>query len=124
MGKNFKSFESLKVWQLARVFKNEIYLISKTFPREELYILTQQIKKSAISITANIVEGYGRYNYQENVQFCRIARGSLLETLDHLYTALDQEYITQDKFNELYQKGREVERCLNGYIRFLNNQRN
>ena len=123
MDKNFKSFESLKAWQLARDFKNKVYLISKEFPREELYILTNQIRRSVISITANIVEGYGRYNYQENIQFCRMARGSLLETLDHLYTAFDQKYISQDEFDGLYGQGREVERCLNGYIRYLNNQK-
>ena len=120
---NFKSFESLKTWQLARSFKNEIYLTSKRFPKEELYGLTQQIRRAATSITANVAEGYGRYNYQENIQFCRIARGSLLETLDHLYTALDQNYIYQTDFDKLYKLGREVEIYLNGYLKFLQNQK-
>ncbi len=120
---NFKSFESLRAWQLARNFKNQVCEISKKFPKEELYCLTQQIRRAVISITANIAEGYGRYSFQENIQFCRMARGSLLETLDHLYTAFDQKYITQEEFNKLYQDGREVEKCLNGYIRFLNNHK-
>lgn len=120
---HFKSFEELKTWQLARDFKNKIYLLTKNFPKDELYCLTQQIKRSVISITANIAEGYGRYNYQENIQFCRVARGSLLETLDHLYTALDQNYIDNHNFQLLYKSGRETEMCLNGYINFLKKQK-
>lgn len=119
----FKSFEELKTWQLARSFKNKIYLISNIFPKHELYGLTSQIRRSAISITANIAEGYGRFNYQENIQFCRMARGSLLETLDHLYIALDQKYISQENFDQLYNLSRETEKCLNGYIKYLQNQK-
>lgn len=73
-------------------------------------------------MTANIAEGWGRYSYQENIQFCRMARGSLNECLDHLYTALDQEYIKQPQFDSLYHEGRAVEHSLNGYIKFLNSQ--
>lgn len=123
MYKKYKSFEDIKAWQLGRVFKNKIYNLSKKFPKDELYCLTQQIRRAAVSITANIAEGYGRYSFQENIQFCRTARGSLLEVLDHLYTALDQNYITQEEFDSLYKEGREVERAINGYVMFLQNQK-
>lgn len=114
-----KRFEDLKAWQLSRDFRREIYAISKKFPKEETYILTSQIRRAAISISSNIAEGYGRYHYQENIQACRIARGSVNEALDHLYVALDEKYIDEKKFEYLYEKGREIERALNGYIGYL-----
>ena len=116
------SFEDIKAWQLARDFRRDIYEITKTFPREELYCLTAQMRRAAISITSNIAEGYGRYNFQENIQFCRTARGSLIEVLGQLYVALDGNYINQEEFNNLYNKGKNVERAINGYIGFLKGQ--
>ncbi|MDD5031910.1 MAG: four helix bundle protein [Patescibacteria group bacterium] len=120
----YHSFENVGAWQAGREFKNKIYEICKKFPKEESYCLSQQIKRSAISITANIAEGYGRYNYKENIQFCRISRGSTLETIDHLYTAIDQNYITQNEFENLYSLGRKLEWKINGYVNFLQNQPN
>jgi len=81
--------------------------------------LVNQIRRAAYSITANISEGHGRYSYQENIQFCRTSRGSINEVLDHLYTAMDNEYIDEKSFQKLYQQGRTLERMLNGYISFL-----
>ncbi|MEW6685612.1 MAG: four helix bundle protein [Candidatus Edwardsbacteria bacterium] len=120
----YKRFEDLKVWQEARKFRQGIYNLVKKFPKKELYGLTAQISHSASSITANIAEGYGRYHWQENIQFCRISRGSINETLDHLYTALDCGYITEEEFSEHYQKGRQLEQLLNGYIRYLEKRKN
>jgi four helix bundle protein len=119
MVNNFKSFESLKTWQLAKEFKNEVYLISKRFPKEELYNLTQQIRRAVISITANIAEGYGRYNYQENIQFCRISRGSLNEMLDHIIVYFDENYINDLELNEFRVLYDDCLRLLNGYISYL-----
>jgi len=124
MNDGYKSFEDIKAWQLGRDFRNKIYNVSKKFSKEELDALNQQIRKAAVSITANIAEGYGRYSFQENINFCRIARGSTLEVLDHLYTALDQKYITQEEFSFLYNEGRKVEKAINGYIYFLKGQKN
>ncbi|MCX6350126.1 MAG: four helix bundle protein [Candidatus Aureabacteria bacterium] len=119
-----RRFEDLVVWQLARKYRHEIYKISAKFPRKEEYHLTAQIRSAAVSITANIAEGYGRYSYQENIQFCRIARGSINETLDHLCTARDEEYISESEYPKLYDQGREVEKTLNGYIGFLQREKN
>ncbi len=114
-----KSFEDLKVWQLARKFRHAIYEASEEFPAEEKFHLRAQIRDDACSITSNIAEGYGRYHFQENIQFCRISRGSVNEVLDHLYAAMDEKYITNDTFQKLYKQGREVEKVLNGYIGYL-----
>ena len=115
----YHSFENVGAWQVARVFKNKIYEMSKSFAVEEKFCLTQQIRRAAISITANIAEGYGRYTFKDNIKFCVISRGSTLEVVDHLYTALDQKYVSQEKFDELYKEGRNVEWKINGYVNFL-----
>ncbi len=65
------TFEDLEIWQLARNFRKEISTLVKTFPSEEKYRLTDQMIRSSRSVTANIAEGYGRYHFQENIQFCR-----------------------------------------------------
>ena len=98
------NFEDVKAWQLARELRKNIYKITNNFPKEELYCLTSQIRRSAISIHSNIAEGYGRYNFQENIQFCRVARGSVNEVLDQLYVALDERYIDEIIFIIFIQK--------------------
>lgn len=108
---------------MGREFRKAIYQITKTFPKTEQYALTSNIRRASISITSNIAEGHGRYYYQENIQFCRISRGSLNEVLDNLYTALDEKYINQTEFDKLYAQGREAEKVLNGYIGYLERQK-
>ena len=117
-----KRFEDIKAWQIGREFRHEVLKVTKNFPKEEKFILYSQIRRATISICSNIAEGFGRYSYSENIQFCRIARGSLNEVLDQLYVALDEKYITEECFNNLYNKGRELEKSLNGYIFYLKNQ--
>jgi hypothetical protein len=68
---------------------------------------------------ANIAEGYGRYYYQDNVRLCYIARGSLDETINHLITAIDLDYIPRDLYNDLRARADETRRLLNGYIKYL-----
>ncbi len=82
---NYKGgFRELEAWKEARIFKQQIIEDCKNFPKEEKFLLTAQLKDSSRSVTANIAEGYGRYNYQETSQFFRQSRGSLNESLDHL----------------------------------------
>ena len=88
----------------SRNFRKEIRAAGKKFPKEEQFILTSQIVRSVSSITANIAEGFGRYHYQENIQYCRIAKGSLAETLDHLTVAQDEGYISKEEFDKFYQQ--------------------
>jgi len=118
-----KRFEDIKAWQLGREFKKEVYSITKKFPKEETYVLTPQIRRATISITANIAEGFGKYFFQETIQFCRTSRASLNEVLDHLYTALDEGYIKKEEFDRIYQQGRELEKAINGYVDFLKKQK-
>lgn len=113
------NFENLEVWKECRKFRVAISKLSKTFPKDEKYRLTDQIIRSSRSITANIAEGDGRYHFQENTQFCRQARGSLKETLDHLIVAFDEEYISEEQLNNFRNHYNICIKLLNGYIAYL-----
>ena len=114
-----QTLDTLEVYIAAKVFRKEVVDIANTFPKEEKFLLIAQIKDSARSISVNIAEGYGRYHYQEAIQFCRIARGSLLETYDHLSSACDENYITSITFQEFKIKQENLLKILNGYIAYL-----
>ncbi len=114
-----KTFEELECYKLGRELRKAISKFCKTLPREEEYRLKDQIIRSSRSVTANISEGYGRHHHQENAQFCRTARGSLTETLEHLNTALDEEYLKDDEYAEMRKLLKETWKVLNGYIAYL-----
>ena len=119
-----KNFKDLEVWQKARLLRNDISKMTKSFPKDEKFKLIDQMIRASRSVTANIAEGYGRFHYQENIQFCRHSRGSLTELQDHLTVALDETYISVEVEIELNKKIEECIRMLNGYIRFLKNSKN
>jgi four helix bundle protein len=112
-----RDFTDLRVWQLARELRRQVYSLCTGFPPDERFALAQQLRRATISITANIAEGFGRYSYQENIQFCRLARGSAYEVRDHLITATDQNYITTDGHQRFQALAMRVIQTLNGYIR-------
>lgn len=112
-----KDFTDLQVWRLARELRKLSYSLMCGFPSEKRYVLSSQLRRAAISITANIAEGFGRYSYQENLQFCRQARGSAFEVRDHLTTALDANYITPELYKKADALSQRVIQTLNGYIR-------
>jgi len=118
-----KSFTDIEAWKLGRKVRIAAYKTARALPPEEKYVLCPQMKRSAISITANIAEGFGRYHFQENIQFCRHSRGSLYETLDHFITCYDENYITKEQFNELHALIENTAKALNGYIRWLKKQK-
>ena len=97
--------------------------IVKKLPNDEKFSLTNQIKRSSRSVGSNIAEGYGRFHFQENIQFCRIARGSLFETLDHGLIAFDEGYISEDDLNQLRDIFNKTLLILNGYIKYLKLQK-
>jgi len=121
---NFKSFEELACWKEARNLRLFVKtnIITK-LPNSERFALIDQIKRSSRSVGNNISEGYGRFHFQENIQFCRIARGSLFETLDHGIIAFDEGYISEENLNELRNIHNKTLLILNGYIKYLMNQK-
>ena len=114
-----KTFESLECYKLARELRKRISRLCRELPAEEKFKLKDQIIRSSRSVTANIAEGYGRHHHQENVQFCRQARGSLSESLDYLNVVLDEEYITEEVYSELRNELGHTWKVLNGYIAYL-----
>src|SRR5690606_33134884 len=92
----FKSFEELACWKEARIFRNFVKdIIIPKLPNSEKYELVGQIRRSSRSVGNNIAEVCRTFHYQENIQFCITARGSLNETLDHAIIAVDENYISE-----------------------------
>ena len=115
--KHVRDFKDLEVWKTARQLRRELYDMAKGLPDIEKFSLASQIRRAAVSVTANIAEGYGRFGYQENAQMCRQARGSLYELRDHLTTCVDEGYLDPAKGERLDALIQSVTRLLNGYLR-------
>lgn len=108
------NFEKLNVWQKTRLFVNDIYKITSRYPNKEKYILTSHSCKSAISILSNLAEGGSRLSAIEQKRFIEVALGSLYEVIAQLYIALDNKYLTQKDFDNLYKQSQEISKMLNG----------
>ena len=115
----YDDFRDLEVWSQCRNIRKKIWDLCKGFPGEEKYRLSDQLIRASRSSTACIAEGYGRYHYQENIQFCRQSRGSLYELIDHIDVALECEYIDDNQAENLIQEIKQAIRILNGYIKYL-----
>ncbi len=116
---DYKSYLELDVWKQSRVLANCIYSITKKFPLEEQYGLTNQIRRSAVSITSNIAEGCGRQHKKDSLQFFYISRGSLYELETQLYLAFDQQYINDSELQETISKITSCKKLLNGFINYF-----
>jgi four helix bundle protein len=121
--RSYKSFKELECWKACRDVRRFIYELVKKFRKEELYGIVQDMRSAARSTTHNIAEGFGRYHYQENIQFCRHSRGSLHELVDQLIASIDQEYITQDEHEEGRTLTGRAIALVNGYINYLSRQK-
>lgn len=98
---NIYGFEKLDVWQKSRLLVRDIYLITKSFPDDERFGLTSQIRRAMISVSCNIAEGTSRWSNKEKIRFIEIAYGSLMEVVNCLMLAFDLEYISEQKILEL-----------------------
>lgn len=119
---NYRTFEDLECWKQCRKVRQSVEFICKTLPVEEKYRLVDQMIRSARSSTANIVEGYGRYHFKENIQFCRVSRGSLFELIDHFICCLDNSFITEAEYKSLREETESGIKLINGYIKYLKKQ--
>ncbi|NQU34753.1 MAG: four helix bundle protein [Bacteroidetes bacterium] len=115
-----RDFTSLVCWQNARTMKLFFYneIIPK-LPYHEKDNLIIQIKKASVSSTANIAEGYGRFHYQEGIQYYRISRGSIYELKDHILTCHDVSYINNDLLQTGIKLIETTKISLNGYIKYV-----
>lgn len=117
-GEGYQTFTDLRIWQLARKLKLDVYKILQALPVKDLE-LTNQLKRSVRSVPTNISEGHGRFTFKDQLNFCVIARGSLSETLNHLIDAFDCGYITRDQLSTLKVDIDNLGKALNGYMTFL-----
>ncbi len=113
------TFEDLLVWQVSRDLRKRISSLCKALPKEETFKLKDQMIRASRSVTANIAEGYGRFHYQENIQYSRQARGSLYELIDHLSCGFDEEYFDKKEVAELKKETIRAIKLVNGYIGYL-----
>ena len=122
------SFEKLLAYKSARTLVNEIYMLQKSFPTEEKYALGDQIRRSSVSVAANIAEGSGRISAKEKLHFIEISYGSLLEAFCELQLASDLGYITQNALTNISSKFEETAKLLSGLrtslLKSINNSRN
>ena len=96
-----KSFEDLEVWKRAKELAVKIYKLTTTFPKDEIFGTTSQIKRAVLSVPANIAEGFGRYHYLDKAKFYINARGSLFELKSHLLVAADLKFMDETLTKQL-----------------------
>jgi four helix bundle protein len=124
MTESKQGLETLQVWQKALDFAVDVCQnIVPSFPPEEKWSLSSQLRRAVQSIPANIAEGYGRFSYQESIHFYYIARGSMAETKNHLLLAYRLDYINEILHQQYQLRLLELGKMLHGYIAHLRNQK-
>ncbi|RLG23217.1 four helix bundle protein [Methanosarcinales archaeon] len=126
VNQKIKSFTDLKVWQEGHRLVIMVYEITKNFPKQELYLLIDQMRRAVASITSNIAEGFGRQSYKEKIQFYYLAQGSLTELKNQILIAKDVDYLKEEELLRLAQQANKVHALLQGLIQktksFLNHK--
>ena len=117
------SFKDLECWQRAQEFVKTVYKVTKQFPDDERYGLTSQFRRAAISIAANICEGYRKQSRADKLRFMNIAQGSLEECRYYIILSLDIEYIDQETHNQLEYLLNGTSWKLNGYAEAISKNR-
>ena len=118
MEKEKKAYVDLDVWKEARALANDTYAITKSFPKDELFGLTSQMRRCAVSIPSNIAEGCGRNYPKDSIQFFFIARDSIYELETQLYISFDQQYIDEASLKSNLFKLEITRKLLNGFIKY------
>ncbi|WP_026713921.1 four helix bundle protein [Flavobacterium daejeonense] len=113
------TFRDLLIWQKSMTLITQIYQSTNQFPKEEIFGLTSQIRRSAISIPSNIAEGFGRESKQDFLRFLNISIGSLFELQTQLEIAKNINYLNENEFNNIFEDSREIERMLVSFIKKL-----
>jgi four helix bundle protein len=113
------SLDDFELYNIARDFRKQMYTLIEKLPWHERHSLGIQMRRAVISVTNNIAEGHGRWHYQESIQFCRIARGSVEEVIDDLNICPDQSYGEAGQNEKLKAQAYALIAKINGYISFL-----
>lgn len=117
-------YKNLETWQLSVQLVKKIYKTTKHFPREELFSLCDQIKRSAVSIPSNIAEGYGRDSIKDLIHFLHISLGSLYELETQIYISYEVELISKTEFESLQETIELLKKLLNNLIIFHKKRNN
>src|SRR6476619_1402493 len=110
-------FRKLLIWQKSMLLVTKIYTTTSKFPKEEIFGITSQIRKCAVSVPSNIAEGFGRDSDKEYLRYLNISMGSLFEMQTQIEIIKNIGYLTQEEFNTIYEDSREIERML---VSFMN----
>ena len=113
-----RSYTSLEVWIKSRALVKQVYVLTKAFPKEEMFGLTAQVRSAVVSVPSNIAEGCGRQYAKEAVNFFHIARGSLYEAETQLYVAADLDYISLEQLDNILDDITSCKKLLNGFIKY------
>ena len=112
--------DDFELYRLARQFRCRVYQLIRQLPPAERYALDPQMRRAATSVTNNIAEGHGRWHFQQNIQFCRIARGSTEGVIDDINLCLDEGYGVPAFNEQLKREAYDLIARINGYIAYLN----
>ena len=118
----YTSFEDMPVWQKATDLAEQVFVITEALPRKEDYGLTSQVRRSALSVPANLAEGFGRQHAKDKINFYYASRGSLAETKSHLIYGFKVGYFKQSDFTRLAELVKTIWEELNKLIRSLRPQ--
>lgn len=119
---NIKNFWDIKAWQEARILTSKIYNITNANPKfVKDYNLCRQVQRAAVSIMANIAEGFARKSDNEFARFLNIGLASNTELQSHFFVALDLNYLKKDEFDDLFNRSKQIEKLINSFISYLKN---
>jgi len=117
--RSFRSFQELECWKACTKVRQFISKLVKSYPKDEKYRIVDDMIRASRSTTHNIAEGFGRFHYQENIQFCRVSRGSLYELKDQLICSLDDGFIKSEEYREGIGLIDKAIALVNGYLNYL-----
>ena len=120
--KDNKSYTSLDVWKHSRELVKQIYMLTSKFPKEEIYSLTSQLKRAAISVPSNIAEGVARNFQKETLQFLHISKGSLYELETQLYLSFDIGYLSEEELTITLDHLETCKKLVAGFINYYRNK--
>ena len=115
------NFEKLDTWQKAMAFADDVYRITRTFPGDERFGLTNQMRRAAVSISSNIAEGSSRNSHTDYARFVEIATGSVFEVVSQSFVSRNQGFLAADDFQKLSTGAEELSRMLSGLRAYLVN---
>ena len=111
--------DDFDLYKAARQFRRNVYRLIRQLPKEERFTLDPQMRRAAVSVSNNIAEGHGRWHYQENIQFCRVSRGSTEELIDDFNTCIDEGYGQREYVEGLKKEAYSLIARVNAYIAYL-----